>query len=263
MSSSIRIDASKFRAQASAMEHTLQGRLIEARAAIHDAVVETSIDVAQRFADRTFPKGFGFKLAKDALMFELSTLYATGGRVYQAMKEAGEESLAGAFYYHYKSQDFAAATAALRKSRTRFSHIPVAHLDPSLHEASRNKTTGHIEVREPKQIVPVNELAAYQELAIKRLGKTASGWNACAEQLGGDGNKPKWKGTAMHGSDGGSARVEETVMGWHVTLTNHRPLARKHLSPGQRATILRTARRELNDRLVKEAVQKLTRKRAA
>jgi len=93
-------------------------------------------------------------------------------------------------------------------------------------------------------------------MAIKRLGKTASGWLACAELLGGDGNKPKWKGTAMHGPDGGYAEIHQTATGFVVRMFNTRPLARKHLSPGQFAAIQRQAQRRLAERLVPGSVMK-------
>lgn len=261
MSRGLHVDASAMRAQVTALQHTLEGRAREAAAALRDAVVETAIEVAHGFADRTFPKGFGFKLAKAQLEFELGTLYATGGRVYKALFDAGERSLARDFYHAYKSGNLGVARNFLRASRTAWASIPVGTLDASLHERSRNPQTGRIEVSMPRQIVPEEDLAFYRSVAIKRLGKTASGWNACAEQLGGNGNKPKWKGTAVHGPDGGHVIEERSDVGLHITLINTRKLARKHLSPGQRAAILRRGRRALNDRLIKGAVTKVTRRR--
>jgi len=263
MSRAIRIDALKWRTQTATLQHVLQGQIAEARAALREAVTQTAAETARALALRTFPSGFGFKLARDRMLHELSQLYATGGRVYQALEKAGEKALAAEFYHAYKAGNLGAAASALRRSRTSFASIPVGKLDPALHEKARNKTSGHIEVSTPWQIVPAEDLKFYQALAVKRLGKTASGWMACSEQLGGNGNNPKWKGTALHGSDGGSAALTESDVGYHVTLTNSRPLARKHLSPGQQANILRKARRDLNDRLIKGGITKTTRRRKA
>jgi hypothetical protein len=259
MSKGIYIPQQALRAQITALEHTLNGRLRNAVEEIREAVIETSIETAIALAARTFPSGYGFKLAKNALENELKQLYATGGRVYQVLSDAGESHIASAFYAAYKSGNLSAAAAQLRKSSTSWAAIPVGSLNASLHEKARNAQTGKIEVKMPLQIVPADELKFYTSIAIKRLGKTASGWNACAEALGGNGNSPKWKGSSMHGSDGGSVTQHHTVMGFTVILHNHRKLAAKHLSPGQRARILRTARRNLNDRLIKGPIHKIKR----
>jgi hypothetical protein len=259
----IRVDTAALTARVTALEHALQGRISAATAEIREAVIETAIETANALADRTFPKGYGFKLAKAQMAVELKALYATGGRVYAALEEAGEKQIATGFYRAYKSGNLTGAQSILRQSSTAWANIPVGRLDPGLHERARSAQTGQIEVSHPRQIVPKEDLEYYQTIAIKRLGKTASGWNACAEQLGGNGNKPKWKGTAIHGPDGGSVSEEHSINGYTVVMTNLRKLARKHLSPGQKNTILRKARRNLQDRLVKGAVTKIVRRRRA
>jgi hypothetical protein len=259
----IYIDTAKLATSASALQRALEGRAREAVAELREAVTATAIETAHALAARTFPTGYGFALAKRSLLWELSTLYATGGRVFKAMQEAGEGPLASRFYRAYKSGRFSEARALLQQSRTSWSQVPVGRLDPSLHEKSRNPSTGHISVSQPRQIVPREDLDAYGSLAVKRLGKTASGWLACAEQLGGDGNKSKWKGTAMHGPNGGHAEIHETPTGFVVMMFNNRPLARKHLSPGQFAAIQRKARRSLSERLVTGSVMKTLRRRVA
>ena len=262
--SGLTINLTQLRAQATVLEAVLMGRITEAKAALHDAVRETGAETAEKLAARTFPAAYGFKVAADRMRFELSRLYATGGTVFQALKEAGEMQLAVRFYREYKSGNLAAAGTVLRQSKTAYAGIPIGPLDPSLHDKARNKSTGHIEVKLPWQIVPEKDLVFYKTLAIKRLGKTASGWSACAEQLGGDGNKPKWKGTAMHGSNGGHAQVIESDFGYHVVMRNLRPLARKHISPGQVARIKKQAITALQERMVKGRVLKALRnKRAA
>jgi hypothetical protein len=259
----IYIDTARLAANASALQRALEGRVHEAVAELREAVVETAIETAQALAARTFPAGYGFALAKKSLLWELSTLYATGGRAFKGMKDAGEGPLASKFYRAYKSGRFSEARAILQMSGTSWKNVPVGRLEPSLHERSRDGSTGHINVRQPLQIVPTEDLASYGNLAVKRLGKTASGWLACAEQLGGNGNTPKWKGTAMHGPDGGHVEIHQTSTGFVVRMFNTRPLARKHSSPGQVAAIERRARRSLMERLVTGKVMKRLGRRAA
>lgn len=263
MSLGIHIPASLLNARTAALEHALHGRLTSAVAEIRLAVIETGIETSHALAARTFPTGYAFKLAKQAMEYELKSLYATGGQVYQYLSDSGMVDVAKKFYSAYKSGDLSAAAAELRNSGTAWASIPVGALDPSLHDRFRDPQSGKVAVSRPRQIVTADDLKFYTSIAIKRLGKTASGWSACAEALGGDGNKPKWKGTSMHGSDGGSVAQHHTIMGFSIILTNHRKLAAKHLSPGQRARILRTAKRNLEDRLVKGAVQKIKRNRRA
>lgn len=259
----IYIDTAALAVNASALQRALQGRVAEAVHELRHAVTETAIETAHALAARTFPNAFGFALAKRQMLWELSRLYATGGRVFKEMGSVGEGGLAAKFYRAYKSGRFSEASTLLQMSSTSWASVPVGRLDPGLHERSRNRSTGHIEVRHPLQIVPQEDLGSYGSLAIKRLGKTASGWLACAEQLGGDGNKPKWKGTAMHGPNGGFAEIHETPTGYVIRMFNTRPLARKHLSPGQFAAIQRRAQRSLAERLVTGGVMKRLRRKVA
>ena len=259
----IYIDTAALATNASALQRVLQGRVREAVAELRDAVTETAIETAHALAARTFPSSYGFALAKRQMLWELSRLYATGGRVFKEMESAGEGPLAAKFYRAYKSGRFSEARQILQRSSSSWGDVPIGRLDPGLHEKSRNRSTGQISVPHPLQIVPQADLAAYGSLAIKRLGKTASGWLACAEQLGGDGNKPKWKGTSMHGPAGGYAEIHETATGYVVRMFNNRELAKKHLSPGQFAGIQRQANRHLAQRLVTGNVMKRLRRKVA
>ena len=257
------IDTAKLAASASTFQSAMEGRVQEAVAELRHAVTETAIEAAHALAGRTFPSGFGFAVAKKQMLFELSTLYATGGRVFKALKDAGKGPLAAQFYHAYKRGRFSEARRILSVSGTMWAEVPLGRLDPSLHEPARNSSTGQINADRPRQIVPAEDLAAYSAIAIKRLGKTASGWLACAEQLGGDGNKPKWKGTAMHGPNGGYAEIHETATGFVVRMFNTRRLARKHLSPGQFAAIKRQTDQKLAQRLITGNVIKRLKRKVA
>jgi hypothetical protein len=260
MSRAVTLDLGALSKKASVLQHVLEGRVRDAVDELERDIKRVAATFALNAANKTFPSRYGFKLAKDAITWELRDLYATGGNVFEEMKKAGEHALASSFYAAFKSQNFTEAQRILRSSRTNYSSTPVGRLNPALHDQNRNKKTGKISVNQPKQIVPTEDLKAYTAVAIKRLGKTASGWMACAEQLGENGNEIKWKGTAIHGSDGGSVVMTKSDFGFQLTLTNLRPLAKKHISPGQVASIKRHAQRYLQDLMVKGAITKIKRK---
>jgi|GEM_PF-5942723 len=110
----IYIDTSALAASASTLQRALQGRVSEAVAELRYAVTETAIETAHALAARTFPAAFGFALAKREMLWELSRLYATGGRVFGELKDAGEGGLGARFYRAYKSGRFSEAQAVLR-----------------------------------------------------------------------------------------------------------------------------------------------------
>lgn len=259
----IYIDSTALAKNASTLERFLQGRVKEAVEELKQSCIETAIETAYGLANRTFPTSYGFALAKKQMLWELSRLYATGGRVFSDLKNEGKGGLGARFYRAYKSGRFQEAQQILQTSSSKWARVPVGRLDPSLHEKSRNKKTGQIEVTLALQIVPQEDLAVYGNIAIKRLGKTASGWLACAEQLGGNGNKPKWKGTAMHGPGGGYVDLHQTATGFVVRMFNTRALAKKHISPGQFAAVERQVRRSLSERLVTGDVMKKLKRKVA
>ena len=207
-----------------------------------------AIRVAQDLAERTFPSPMAIGLAVAAMRFDISRVFITAGGVYERIKNAQSEREASAFYSAYKRGDFPLALGRLKRSGI-LSGITIGRLDPRLHESSRNQKNGRVEIPEPLQIVTKDELAAYVKKQIAKLGKTSSGWNACASQLGGSESETRWKGTGIHGADGGSVATENSGEAIVFTLTNLRPLARKHLSPGQKASVMKRGQQYLKQLL--------------
>lgn len=245
----IYLDRAKLSGQISRFQSETDEVIAGAKSQLKEIVVTTALEVAYQAADRTFPRGYGFKLAKGMMAHDVKKLYATGSRVFETLKNAGEIDLARLFYRAYKTGDLSTAEGYLRLSRTFYSSVPVGRLDPSLHDRSRNPKDGHVSVSHPLQVVPQSDFNEYQNIAIQRLGKTASGWMACAEQLGGNGNLIRWKGTAVHGSDGGEVTENDGDLSYVVEIHNRRPLAFKLLSASQIQRIKEFARRRLLQRL--------------
>lgn len=249
MSRSIRIDESKWNAQKSALRSMLEGRLRNARAVLSDELRETGAFVAEELGKRTFPSDSAIGLAVAAMRFDLHQVYATSGKVYEILDSTVGKRTANAFYVSWKRGDLSAARQIVRNSGSPISQIVIGEpLRAELRESVRNQK-GRVSTAYPLQLVSKGEIDAHAKIAIAEIGKTASGWFACAERLGGDGNAVSWKGTARHGSGGGSVSFSESDTGVHLVLSNEMPLAKKHISPGQVAAILEQGKEFLKRRL--------------
>jgi hypothetical protein len=163
-------------------------------------------------------------------------IYKTPGDVYQSIKNSGEPRIAAAFYAAYKRGDTARAESILRQSSSPFNDLRFGH--------ALNQDGKEILTYTPA-IISEEEMKAYLKVIVKRLGKTASGWAACIEKLGLNGNGIRWKGTAVHGSDGGAVNVIHEKDKVSYRVVNIRPLARKLLNPSDLARILRDSREDL------------------
>ena len=212
--------------------------------AMHEAI-NTAAWAAEALAIFTFPSRPGIIYALKAMRQDVSAVYALPGAVFDRLKS--NPSQANAFWAAMKNGDIARARSIVRASGTSIASIQIGDaLDPSLHDRARDSKTGRVILENPLQMVTKQELDAYMKTAIRRLGKTASGWVAAFHDLGGAGDTGSWwKGTTIHGSDGGHARISQTKQSVTITLINTRPLARKHLSPGQVDRIMKDARERL------------------
>lgn len=242
MSLSVHLDRSKFGDQQRKLEQMFDKRLKDLKAETAQKTSEAVIYVAQRLGEQTFPSSKAIGMAVSAVRFDISRVYITAGKAFEILRESAGAPTAGAFYAAIKQSDFSKAQRILRSSACSIQNIQLGTpLNPALHEKSRN-ANGRVILAAPLQIVTQPELQTYTKTVVARLGKTASGWYACAERMGGDGNSIRWKGTAIHGSDGGKVNVRNDNSKVRYILTNLRPLARKLISPGQVARILEDGR---------------------
>lgn len=244
---SVHLNRSKFDDQRRKMERRFEKKLSELKAETREKTVAVAISAAQALAKQTFPSSNAIGLAAAAIRFDVGRVYILAGKAFEILQASSAgESAARSFYGAYKRGDFAKAREILQKSGCSIRNITLGvPLNPALHEAARNSKTGRVQLAAPLQIVTASELTAFNRVTIARLGKTASGWSACAEKLGGDGNAIRWKGTSIHGNDGGRVNIRHDKKKVSYVLTNLRPLAKKLLSPGQ------------VDRIMKEAQEKL------
>jgi hypothetical protein len=241
MSAMITLDRSRFDAQLAKVRKELESHVASGMRETEEKIRQVAIRAAQDLAERTFPSPMAIGLAVAAMRFDIGRVFITAGKAYETLKDAKGERIAGAFYAAYKHGDFSRALSVLRASGV-LPGIEIGRLDPALHERARNPKNGRVELARPLQIVTSEELAAYMRKQVAEIGKTSSGWNACAAKLGGSESATRWKGTAVHGTDGGSAAIENNGGKIVVNLTNLRPLARKHISPGQVDAILKRSR---------------------
>jgi hypothetical protein len=233
MSRFVHLDRSKFEDQRRKLEQRLYQKMSRIKADTTRKTEMAAVYVAEQLAAATFPTSQSIGIAVAAIRFDVSRVYITPGKAFEILREGIGQAKASAFYAATKRGDWTLARSILRASGTSIQNIKIGDpLNPDYHEVSRN-TKGRVNLLNPLQIVTSEELKAYSKTAVARLGKTASGWLACAERLGGDGNSIRWKGTAVHGSDGGKVNIRNDKTKVSYILTNTRPLAKKLISAGQ------------------------------
>ncbi|MES2923690.1 MAG: hypothetical protein V4819_19200 [Verrucomicrobiota bacterium] len=237
----ISVDRSRLDSQLSDVRRSMESKIGDSQRETEEKIRLAAIYVAQECAERTFPSASAIGLAVAAMRFDISRVFITAGSAYEKVKQTAGVGAAGAFYAAYKRGDHSRALTILRTAGI-LPGISIGQLDPALHERARNPKDGRVMLAQPLQIVGKDELAAYVKEQIAKIGKTASGWNACAAKLGGSESATRWKSTAIHGDDGGEISIENTGAKIVFNITNLRPLARKHLSPGQLATIAKRGR---------------------
>lgn len=229
----------------SSLDSSLQNLMATIRATMARELRSTAASVARDLCLRTFPSDSAIGLAASAMRADINSVYITHARAIKILESHAGPNASHAFAHALRRGDLSAARNILRSSPSPISQIRLGDpLDPSLREKTRNRKTGRVETKNPLQIVTRDELAAFTRAALQEIGKTASGWAAAASALGNESGIPKWKSPARHGS-AGSARTTETPTSITITIANHRPLARHHISPGQIASILATARGKL------------------
>lgn len=245
MSRFVTLDHSRFAAQKSKLRSELQRMQGSAEREVAEKSRFAAIFVAQQLAEKTFPSRGAIGFAVRSMAQDVNSVFITASKAYRILDETAGARVAAGFYSAYKKGDWSRAEQILRSSSSPISGIEIGVLRPELHEKARSPRDGRVNIKSPLMIVSSADLEAYLKVAIREIGKTASGWNACAAKLGGSESATRWKSTAIHGSSGGSVRAEKGA--WE--MTNIRPLARKHISPGQVASILKTGREYLEDLL--------------
>lgn len=244
MSRSIYVSDSALESRKAALRSRLETRARRIKDRMPDPIRIVAAHTAEALGETTFPSKNAIGLAVAAMRFDFSQIYATGSKAYKILEES-DPAKARRFYAAWKRGDISTARDVIRSSGTSISGIEIGKaLDPSIRDRYRDKN-GRVICKAPVQLVHSGEYQAALKVAIAEIGKTASGWFSCAQKLGGDGNNVPWKGTAVHGSSGGSVAYQQDEFGARVVLTNKMPLAKKHLSPGQIARIRESARAEL------------------
>lgn len=243
----ITIHPGKLAAQKNALRKALEKKLAATRDQIEAAIKPIVATAAEELGERTFPGPNAIGLAVAAMRFDISRVYITSGKAYDILEKTAGKAAASSFYAAFKRGDFSSARAILQNSGTSIASIRIGEpLDPQIRETMRDKK-GRVISEKPLQIVSKEELQAFTKAAIAEIGKTSSGWYAAAAELGGNGNAIGWKGIGKHGSDGGSATIARTESKITITIRNSRPLARKHISPGQVAPIRNRAKKQIRE----------------
>lgn len=237
----VTLNRAKFDNQRTKLQALLGRRLKDMKAEVHRQTYATAAEICHSLLVNTMPSpssGIGKAIAH--IVHDARNGLLTPGQAYEILLKESSRRTAAAFYAAHKKGDIAKAITFLRKSGSTISHFEIGNpekLDP-------------LKINYPKnRILSTFEIDAYLKKTIKRLGKTASGWAACLERLGQDGNTIKWKGTAIHGSDGGKINIVHDKHQVTIWLANTRPLARKLINPSQVRRIVQQHQEKLKTTL--------------
>lgn len=215
------------------------------RVALGHALIKVAGETAIALAERTFPSSMAIGITVKKVRSDVHKVYATPSKVFGII-EASNPPAARQFWHAMKIGDIARAREIVRTSGSHAAEIRIGgSLDPSLHEKSRNPKNGNVALAYPLQLCTKQEIAVQVKHTIAKIGKTASGWYAAADDLGANGNTVRWKGIGVHGKGGGRIRSIITPTSITIVLINNRQLARKHISPIQKARILAASRESL------------------
>lgn len=234
MSLAVKLERSKFHDQRRKMEQIFYKKIstmkIEAEQKTRMVAAETAVQLLLM----TMPSarsGIGKAIAN--IKTDARRIYKTPGDIYESIKSSDGPRLAAAFYAACKKGDTARAESILRQSSSSLKNLRFGH---AIHQDGKEIRTY------APAIISEEEMKAYLKSSVARLGKTASGWAACIEKLGYNGNGVKWKGTAVHGSAGGDVNVIHDKLKVTYRLVNLRPLARKLINPSDVAAIIQESR---------------------
>jgi hypothetical protein len=228
---SVSFDRGRWRNQIARLHNRFRKNTEELNALLREETREAARITAGYLARLTFPNRYGVHLLKLAITADLRNAYATASALYADLERRHGKSIAAAFYAAFSRRDYPAARSILNRLGHPWAAVPMGNLDPSLHNPARD-AKGRIRLEIPLQIIPNEDLHSYLPIALRRMGKTASGWSACALILGGEEHIPHFKSTAVHGTAGGAVETIQTATRTVVVLHNLRPLAKRHLSPG-------------------------------
>lgn len=236
MSIGFQLERSKFDDQRRKLEQIFYKKLSTMKVEAEQKTRRVALSASVKMLLMTMPSersGIGKAIANIKHDFRL--IYKTPGDVYGSIKASNGPRLAAAFYAAYKKGDLARAESFLRSSSSSMRNLSFGH--------PMSKDGQEIRTYKPA-IISEAEMKAYLKIIVARLGKTASGWAACIDKLGGSGNSG-WKGTGVHGSDGGAVNIIHSKFKVTYRVVNLRPLARKLLNPSDLSQIMEESREEL------------------
>ena len=245
----IRLDKNRWSGQTSNLDRSLELRFKEIEKRFADKAREVARETAVELAVKTFPRGSAPNSeSRAAIAGDLRKVFATAGEVFGVLREQRGKRVAGAFYRSWKDGNLTDATAILRQAGGDFGSLRFGPVSPSLHEAARSGPRKRVTLAFPLVIVSGSARDAYIAKIQKEIGKSASGWSACAAILGGESGIPSWKTTSVHGSRYGSVReLDGSRVGF--VLSNRAPNALRTLPIGDALEIVKKARRRFLEAL--------------
>lgn len=242
----VRLDHQKLKSQAGRLHRMFAKRKEDIKQKIEPKMRMVAGDASFALLSATMPSeasGIGKAIANIKHDFKNGLL--TEGEAFEVIERESSRRNAIRFYSLFKRGDMAGARAVLAASGTSISGYQVG--DPEAID------TGFIATFKSRVISKTDLDEIMKKKVVPRLGFTASGWAACMERLGYGGDVIRWKGTTLHGSDGGAVHTVHEKDRVTIFIANLRPLARKLINPSTVNAIMES-RREWLARLMQESV---------
>lgn len=154
---------------------------------------------------------------------DIRKVYLTPGKAFDILKSKNERMARG-FWRAISQGDLPSAQAILRGSGTEIAGLSIrAFDDGSLHDASRNRSTGRVASRRPRLLVEkARDLTRYIREKQRNVGTLASGFNSAAQQLGAKG-VPAW--VTRHGTRFSGFTVQAGPSSFYILIRDGVPFA--------------------------------------
>lgn len=164
---------------------------------------------------------------------DIRKVYATGGDVFEAMRNKGEEGAADAFYYFHQNGMIGGkrgAQSLMEAIQTPFRALKIEKLNPSHHKSARGRG-GRVggSGKRFKQVVKADtQLEKYIAAKQKMVGFVKAAFATCARLLGGVRGIPGW--VTRHRAPGSIRDNTASPTFPYVELTNSVDYADEALS---------------------------------
>jgi hypothetical protein len=236
-------DQTKWKDQKEKLRAQMKTEIGKIKEEVKIAVKEVAHEIAAELANETFPTAEKRNLARGSIRGKVYSVFTTGAKIYLALETERGKAVAGAFWAAYQHGDYSRMRTLLQG--TSYAYIEFGSPDEGLYESNKRQRLGRA-----IRLCAKDQLQRFaQKLEDELIGKAASGWAACAADLGSETGIPHWKSTAQHGTDQGHAIINDTGERYQIILVNVSDYVRTGLEDQDVQRALEKGRSRLRQKL--------------